>query len=222
MAWLEQNSAGMYHLVFRLGGERFRRSLRTGDEREAQTRLVRVEENIRLVESGRLTLPEQGDVTSFLLSDGKLNGKPKAAPRLRLGDLVVRYRAALPSDALEPESLRITELHMRHFVRILGVRKTLDELTLDDLQRYVLKRSNEPGKRNPNVSVGTIRKELTTLNTLWNWAALHGYVTGMLPKRGLKFPKLDDQTLRRLSTTLCGRRGFRSECVAARHARLTW
>lgn len=153
---------------------------------------MRVEENIRLVESGRMTLPEQGDVTSFLLSDGKLNGKPKAAPRLRLGDLVVRYREALPSDALEPESLRITELHMRHFVRILGVRKNLGELTLDDLQRYVLKRSNEPGKRNPNVSVGTIRKELTTLNTLWNWAALHGYVTGLLPKRGLKFPKLDD------------------------------
>ncbi len=94
MAWLEQNSAGMYHLVFRLSGERFRRSLRTGDEREAQARLVRVEENIRLVESGRMTLPEQDDVTSFLLSDGKLNGKPKAAPRLRLVATRICFRTS--------------------------------------------------------------------------------------------------------------------------------
>ena len=64
--------------------------------------------------------------------------------------------------------------------------------TLDDLQRYVLKRSREPGKRGKSVSVGTIRKELATLTTLWNWAAQHGYVSGPLPKVGLKFPKLDE------------------------------
>jgi hypothetical protein len=88
MAWLEQHPiSGTYQLNFRLGGAKFKRSLKTSDEREAATRLARFEENIRLVEAGRLLLPEHGDPASFLLSDGKLNGKPKVAERLALADL---------------------------------------------------------------------------------------------------------------------------------------
>jgi integrase len=193
MAWLEQHpTAGTFQIVFRLGETKFKRSLKTDNARDAAGRLARVEENIRLVESGRLTLPEHSDPAAFLLSDGKLNGKPKVAKRLALSELIERYKAALPEGSLESESLRIAELHVRHFVRILGVRKILGELALDDLQRYVLKRSCEPGKNGNSVSVGTIRKEIATLTTLWNWAALHGYVTGSLPKVGLKFPKLQE------------------------------
>jgi len=171
MAWLEQHPvAGTYQLVFRLGGSKFKRSLKTADRQEAAARLARVKENIRLVESGRLILPEHADPASFFLSDGQLNGKPKVAKRLLLSRLMECYRAALPVGSLESETLRITELHVRHFVRVLGVRKVLSELSLDDLQRYVLKRASEPGKRGKTVSVGTIRKEIATLTTLWNWA----------------------------------------------------
>lgn len=140
-----------------------------------------------------MVLPERGDPASILLSDGKLNGKPKVAERLALSNLIVRYRSALPDGALETESLRIAEFHIRHFVRILGLRKKLADVGLGDLQRYVLERSREPGKRGKTISVGTIRKELATLTTLWNWAAQHGYVEGQLAKRGLKFPKLDER-----------------------------
>jgi hypothetical protein len=193
MAWLEQHpKAKTYQLVFRLGGTKFKRSLKTDDLREAEGRLARLKENLRLVDSGRLVLPEHADPAAFLLSDGKLNGKPRVAERLALSQLIVRYRAALPEGALEPESLRIAELHIRHFVRILGVRKALGDINLDELQRYVLKRSREPGKRGVWVSVGTIRKELATLTTLWNWAVQHNYVAGPLPKTGLKFPKLEE------------------------------
>jgi integrase len=194
MAWLEQHpTAGTFQIVFRLGDAKFKRSLKTDDAREAAGRLTRLEENIRLVESGRLVLPEHADVGAFLLSDGKLNGKPKFAERLTFSELIKRYKAALPKGSLEAESLRIAELHVRHFVRILGVRQTLGELALDDLQQYVLKRSREPGRRGKSVSVGTIRKELATLTTLWNWAAQHSYVSGPLPKVGLKFPKLQER-----------------------------
>ena len=81
MAWLEQHpTAGTFQIVFRLGEAKFKRSLKTDDPREAAGRLARVEENIRLVESGRLVLPEHADPASFLLSDGKLNGKPQGRP----------------------------------------------------------------------------------------------------------------------------------------------
>ena len=193
MAWLEQHRSGTYHVVFLFGGTKFRRTLKTRDEREATGCLTRLEENIRLVESGRLLLPEHADVAAFLLSDGQLNGKPQLSPRLSPDQLLDRYCAALPTDALEPESLRIAKLHIKHFVRILGTRKYLAELSPADLQKYVLKRSGEPGKHGKRISVGTIRKELATLNTLWNWGVQQGYVTGPLPKMGLKFPKLDER-----------------------------
>lgn len=52
MAWLEQEASGNFHIAFRLGSKKFKRSLRTKDEREAEARRLRLEENYRLVESG--------------------------------------------------------------------------------------------------------------------------------------------------------------------------
>jgi hypothetical protein len=158
---------------FRLGRTKFKRSLKTIDIDEAEGRLARLKENIRLIESGRLVLPEHPDPAAFLLSDGKLNDTARVAERLALSQLIERYRAALPEGALEPESLRIAELHIRHFVRVLGIRKELADMDLDDLQHYVLKRSREPGRHGLRVSVGTIRKELATLTTLWNCTVQH-------------------------------------------------
>ena len=73
MAWLEQTSTGRYHVGFWYGGLKFKKALRTCDARAADARLHRVDENIRLLESGRLELPSDADVATFLLSDGKLN-----------------------------------------------------------------------------------------------------------------------------------------------------
>ena len=93
MAWLEQHpNAGTYQIVFRFGDLKFKRSRKTSDARDAAARVSRLEENIRLVESGRLELPANADPAAFLLSDGKLAGKPKVAERLQLGYLMERYQ----------------------------------------------------------------------------------------------------------------------------------
>ena len=76
MASLE-NRTGYFNIVFRFGGRKFTRSLGTKVQREADARLERLEENIRLVESGRLSIPPHADVAAFLLSDGKINQKIK-------------------------------------------------------------------------------------------------------------------------------------------------
>ena len=57
MAWLEQKSNGRFHIAFRFEGQKYKKSLRTSDANTAQARLHRLEENIALVESGRLKLP---------------------------------------------------------------------------------------------------------------------------------------------------------------------
>ena len=58
MAWLELERSGVYHIAFRLGDRKFKKSLRTKSEIETEARRHRLEENLRLVESGRLTIPQ--------------------------------------------------------------------------------------------------------------------------------------------------------------------
>ena len=87
MAWLELERSGVYHIAFRLGDRKFKKSLRTKSEIEAEARRHRLEENLRLVESGRLSIPQDCDASVFLMSDGKLNESPKVAKSLSLGAL---------------------------------------------------------------------------------------------------------------------------------------
>jgi integrase len=55
-------------------------------------------------------------------------------------------------------------------------------LTLADLQKYVTGRE---GKVQP----GTMKMELISLRTAWNWGAAFGLVEGKFPNKGLRFPK---------------------------------
>ena len=87
MTWLQADPSGNYHISFRFGGAKFKRSLKTKSKREADARLHRLDENIRLVESGRLEIPEVGDIPLFLLSDGKLSKKTQAVRKKKLSEL---------------------------------------------------------------------------------------------------------------------------------------
>ena len=192
MAWLEQRSNGLYHVGFRYGGLKFKKALRTKDADTANARLHRIEENIQLLESGRLVLPEDADLGTFLLSDGKLNGTNQAAPKRRLRTLrqfSEAFLESIPEGALEQSTIKGMETHIKHLKRVLGSSFLLHTVSLEDLQLYVEKRGKEKGTRGKNISPATIKKEITTLRTLWNWARDAGYVSGLLPLRGLRYPK---------------------------------
>lgn len=190
MAWIDCERTGIFQIGFCFGGRRVKRSLRTRDQRVAEAAMHRVEENIRLVTTGRLTIPLDADVASFLLSDGKLATKELALPKIiLLGDLFERYSTSIPPDALAPETLRIAAIHMRHVVRIIGQRRQLRTLQRDDLQQYVNTRSNEIGKRGRPVSAGTIQKEVSSFRTLWRWAKQSELVSHDFPNQGLRYPR---------------------------------
>ena len=76
MASLEQRS-GHFRVVFRFAGRKFNRSLKTANRTEAAASLARLEDNLRRLELGTLVLPDHTDLASFLLSDGRRNGKPR-------------------------------------------------------------------------------------------------------------------------------------------------
>jgi integrase len=188
MASLE-NRTGYFNIVFRFGGRKFTRSLGTRHRREAETRAERLEENIRLVESGRLTVPRDADIATFLLSDGKIDQKIKVARPTSLTELFEAFFAGLPEGNLEPTTIKTIRIHSRHLMRLFGARIPVGAITQSELQNYIAKRSKEPGRRGRNVSPVTIKKEVASLRSVWNWGAIHELTDDALPSRGLRYPK---------------------------------
>ena len=81
MASLRQDpETGIYRIRFRFQGRSYNRSLKTKKLKSASTILGRAEENLQLIERGRLEIPPKADPAKFILSDGKINGKPTCKP----------------------------------------------------------------------------------------------------------------------------------------------
>ena len=70
MPWLEKRGE-KYRVKFRYAGRNHQVALGTADPGRAERDLARLEENLLLLERGRLELPDGADVGRFLLSDGK-------------------------------------------------------------------------------------------------------------------------------------------------------
>ena len=83
MAWLDKRGDN-YRLVFQIGGQTFKRSLRTSDQREADGMVALVERRIKMVERGELAVPEEADLASFLNADGKTKTLVAVKPVLTL------------------------------------------------------------------------------------------------------------------------------------------
>jgi len=182
-----------YRIIFRVNGRKFSRSLHTSNERQAIGSLARLEDNLRRVELGTLSIPEGADIATFLLSDGRNLAKRKRSTIRTLRQLFDAYFASIPSDSLEDTTLYGMRIHRGHLERILGRNLFFQSLQFDDLQAYVDKRSKEPGSRGHNVRPATIKKELRTLTSVWSWAMETGIVQKPLPKRRLRFAKTTEK-----------------------------
>lgn len=192
MAWLEQRSCGVFYLSFRYGGVRFKRSLGTKSKREAQSRKIRLEDTIRLVEAGRTELPADADVATFLLSEGR-RAQKAAVSDLRLGDLCDRYRTQATPGKLEPSTIKMIEIHHRHFKRVMGERSRVSGLQAAQVQKYIDVRGREPGRRGGLVSGDTIVKEVSSLRSTWQWAIDAGLIRKTTsPFEGLRYPKTSE------------------------------
>ncbi len=192
MASLEKRGTA-YRVVFRYGGRKYNRSLRTGSEKAAQAALARLEDNLHRVAMGTLVPPDDADLALFLLSDGRVARQAPRSDIQSLSQLFDAYRANLANDSVEPSTLRAVDVAIRHLTRIFGGTTKLHTLRLADLQRYIEKRSKDKGLRGRNVTATTIKKDVDTLKTIWNWALATDVVNRPLPKRGLRYPKTDEK-----------------------------
>lgn len=193
MAWLTKRGK-VFHLGFRYSGRIFRTSLGTTNQRIANAAVSRVDENIRLVETGRLAIPtDTRELATYLLSDGKLREKPALPNVVSLSEVFDAYRIAMSDGSMETNSLATIKIHTNHLQRILGSELSIKSLSFADLQSYVDKRSKEKGRRNKKLSPTTIKKEVATLRVIWSWAQKHQYVTDPFPGKGLRFRKTEEK-----------------------------
>jgi integrase len=212
----QQGDGGWWRLVISYQGRRWTKALGTQLKKEAEGLRARAEENLKLVRRGIIPFnPGAGDdLITVLLSDGRLQREPDAKKAVSLGELVARYQAERPAAATEANSRATEDIHLRHVLRVLGAKISVGDVP-GALQRYIDARGKERGGRGGRSQRGegegegssiagaggsakhaktiaryTIRKELTTLATLWNrWGVRGGHVGAALNLRGLQFPK---------------------------------
>src|SRR3954453_14205003 len=79
--------SGRYHIRFRFEGRPFKRSVKLPDERAARTLCGRVEDTLRELALGRQTIPMGADPGAFILSEGKVTGRPAARGDIALEKL---------------------------------------------------------------------------------------------------------------------------------------
>lgn len=181
-----------YTIRFRFQGRNVQRSLGTGDRRKAAGICSRIEETIRLLETGRIEITNGIDPIAFIFADGKPVEKPIKADALGLSELYRIYLAKLPEGRKEASTLDGEGIHLKHLKRHLGPHRTVQTITKSDLQNYVSYRLKEKyhGKL---IRPDTVRKELVTFRMLWNWGVEEGLLTGGSPTKHVALPLTDEK-----------------------------
>jgi integrase len=161
-------------------------------EAEARAKADQVEYLLMRLAQGLLALPAGADTVTFVRCDGSIPVPASAAREApTLGSLQDRYLET-HEGSLEAHTLRGIRRHFRHFVRLLGEAFPIRELSLSELQGYVDKRAKAKGLRG-QLTPATIKKEIVTLRTAWNWGLRMKIVSGRYPYDGLRYPKSDEK-----------------------------
>jgi hypothetical protein len=186
MAWLE-SKAGVFRIRFRFAGGKHILSLKTSDARTADNALGKFESNLRLIEEGVIAAPPpEADLGTYIISGGKLDGRPSRAERVEpktLAELFDSYLAAFPKGAKEATTWKTERIHIGHLRRLLDTKLYLSEVTPRTIQAYVTARADTVGSE-------TVRKEVGTFTAVWNrWAVPQGMTTAPAPVTNLSYPK---------------------------------
>ena len=146
------------------------------------------------IEQRFLAVPAGVDIVAFIRNGGKKReeGVPMERAEITLGQLRDRYMETHGNGSLEKTSLDGIRLHFKHLVATLGERYPIRALSLADLQRHADRRTKAKGIHG-RLSPATLKKEVVTLRTTWNWGVRMGLVTGRFPNAGLRYPKRDEK-----------------------------
>ncbi len=187
MASLEQRG-NRYRVIFRLGGTKHHVGVNAADRKDAEAGLARLEENLRMVERGRLAVPDGADVGLFLLTDGRLERKVSVQRAVRLAEMFETYRTQFTAGAKEVITRQMEDIHLKHLTRLIGGDMSVAAVTAGTVQQFVDARSRETWNGH-TVKAKTVKKAVATLRFVWNWSHRQGHVPTKFPDVDLAFAK---------------------------------
>jgi integrase len=193
MAWLE-TKGDVFRIRFRFGGVKHFLSLHSSDSREAEEALARFKGNLRLIECGIIdSPPDDADIGVYIMSGGKLKGRPSQLPaveRKTLARLFDSYLISFPRGAKEVRTWQTETTHIGHLRRLLDTSLLLSEVSSKVLQAYIDARILERGKAKRTVRRETVHKEIGTFSSVWNkWGVPQGLTDRPAPVKNLTYPK---------------------------------
>ena len=214
MASLE-NRNGSWRVVFRYKAEK--RCFTIGEASAADAAMYKAstEELLRLLSRNLVSIPAGCSIEDFMFHQGKPPAKAAERHELTLSELRETYFSS-QEKKLEQTTLDGISLHFGHLERILG-NPIVAEITRADLQKYVSKRSGEwidpnvfrrqrrakqAGRKKPKMvepdkpkrhpSPVTIKKEIISLRTAWNWARRQVGLVPEFPGGKLDYAKIEE------------------------------
>jgi hypothetical protein len=212
MAAVQQRS-GRYRIIFRYHGKQWTFNLGTVSIDEAESKAGQARYLLMRLKQRLIELPPGCGIVEFIRHDGNAPPQTEHLPVetvMYLDKLRDRYLATY-AHANENSTLKTACTHFRHLIATLGPRFPVADLKPLDLQRHVNRRALGA------ISPVTIRKEIATLGTAWNWAATTGIIKGAYPSRGVVFPRAEEkppsQTMKEIERQI-RRGGLRSRCLS--------
>ena len=148
MASLQQESTGMWHVIVRIEGIRFKRSLKTKTKSKAEYRCTEIQEMVDLISRGRIEVPDDVSIIEFVLANGKVAAKPESSQKRKsqspaLKSLFKQFFDSIPPGSIEESTIKTMKIHERHLLRILKTHFDMGKLTGQHLQEYVNRRALE-------------------------------------------------------------------------------
>jgi integrase len=200
MASLQRRGESWY-CQFLYHGKRHTFTIGKVEPDEAESKANQVDYLLMRIRQGLLTVPPETDIVLFLQHDGKppeptlpvANESPPVAETLTLGALRDRYLRTHENGNLEQTTIDGINTHFRHLVATLGERFPICELGMADLQQYIDRRAKMKGMKGGILSPATIKKEIISLRTVWNWGVNMRLLSGKFPSAALTYPKFQDK-----------------------------
>jgi integrase len=195
MAGLQERN-GSYRINFRYHGKHHFVTIGKVSEQEARAKSAQVDYLLLRLKQRLIELPAGVGIVEFIQLDGRTPvpaaGNETVAKVLTLSAFLNRYLDT-HRQSLEQRTIEGIELHCKHLLGALGEYFPTRELKLADLQGYVDSRSKAKGMNGRRLSPATIKKEIVSLRTAWNWGVKMGLISGRFPNDGLRFAKMDEK-----------------------------
>jgi integrase len=179
---------GVYRLLFQYNGRQATYTVGSVPLTEARQWKSRTENLLMRVEQRMLEVPRGVAIADFIRCDGKPPVDPAILIRkdTTLHQLTDGYITTVSNGAIEANTLATAKTHIKHLEKTLSRGFLLAGLTLGKLQDHITRRATK-------VSAVTIKKELDTFRSIWNWGLRMKWVDQPFPASGLVYPKTDEK-----------------------------